>query len=177
MYALLRREVLDAAAHREARAASGRLLVCLGGGAHATGGALDALLDAAVASGADVRVTTREPAPAGASAVDPATLPEQLAWADAAVLSGGVVKYEAAVCGLPAVLLAVVDHQREVARLFAETGAAEYAGVLGEADPEDVIARARGVAGDRTMAETARSVVDGRGAQRAAAAVRDARGD
>jgi spore coat polysaccharide biosynthesis predicted glycosyltransferase SpsG len=172
-YALVRREVREAAAVRRPTTADCRVLVCLGGGAWPA--AAGPLLAALVSAGLGVRATTREPVPAGVEAVDPDSLPAQFVWADVAVISGGVVKYEAAACGVPTVVTAVVEHQHDVAAAFASTGAAVYAGEIGRAAPAALCDKVTGLLADErrraAMAAAGRALVDGRGAERAADAL------
>jgi spore coat polysaccharide biosynthesis predicted glycosyltransferase SpsG len=179
-YALLRAELRALAAlPRDARPAGDRLLVCFGGGAwpEAAQELLAALRDGRTA----VRAATTGTVPAGVERVDPRTLPQQLGWADAAVLSGGVLKYEAAAVGVPAVLVAVVAHQEAVAATFAATGAADYAGSVEAVDPVVLAADVAELLSDarrrQEMIRAGHAVVDGRGAARVAEALLSAIGD
>jgi len=172
-YALLRREI-QALSERplEPREPGRRVLVCLGGGSW-RGRAVNLLGALAALDEAEVRATVEGlVVPAGIEAVPRSSLPEQLAWADVGVLSGGVVKYEAAAAGLPMLLLAAVEHQRTVAEAFAAAGVAEYAGLLATAEVEAVAARVLQLLGrpdERlALARRGRVLVDGRGAERAA---------
>lgn len=175
-YALLGREVRAAARAvlRPIATQGQRVLVCLGGGDWgADGRDLLRVLGELSQLGIEVRAT-RDPGdtPPGVTAVSSASLVEQLGWADAAVLSGGVVKYEAAACGLPSLLVAVVEHQTRVARSFADTGAAAYIGSLHTADSAEVSERVRLLLGDAStrsrMRQAARLLVDGAGVARVA---------
>jgi UDP-2,4-diacetamido-2,4,6-trideoxy-beta-L-altropyranose hydrolase len=158
----------------EARDAGTRLLVCLGGGDW--GGRADDLLialSALTAHGVEVRAAVEGRAlPAGVDQVPRSTLPAQLAWADVGVISGGVLKYEAAATGLPMLLLAAVAHQVGVAKAFASSGAGEYLGTLDAVDPAGVARRALALLRDREerhrVALRSRELVDGRGAERVA---------
>jgi spore coat polysaccharide biosynthesis predicted glycosyltransferase SpsG len=173
-YALLRREILDAAgASRRTVGPAQTVLVSLGGGRWRERGV--ALLEAVARElpGLTVRATVPpELAPTGVESVDPGLLPAQLAAADVALLSGGVLKYEAAVCGLPALLVALVPHQVEVAAAFAETGAARMLGSLDVLDPGEaaweLAALAADALGRAAMTAAARAAVDGRGVWRVA---------
>lgn len=177
-YALLRREIVAAAASARGSvpARARRLLVCFGGGTWSPPVArLLAALAPLADDGVEIRATIDERVPDGINAVPRATLPEQLAWADAALLSGGVVKYEAAACGVPSLLVAVVPHQETISELFAARGAAEYLGPAESIDLAATVERVRGLlaSGNRreTLARAGRSLVDGRGAQRVADAL------
>jgi spore coat polysaccharide biosynthesis predicted glycosyltransferase SpsG len=177
-HALVRREIRDAAARRKRRPEATRLLVTLGGGTEVwtRGGAgLVAALEPVARAGIEVRVAGPLVPAAPFVAVPPASLPQQLAWADAALLAGGVVKYEAAAAGVPMLLVAAVEHQREVAAAFAATGAAEFLGAVWEIEAAAVAAAARDLLGDRSrreaLSDAARTLVDGRGAARVVAAL------
>lgn len=173
-YALLRREILDAArAIRTTGASVQTVLVSFGGGRWSDR-AVD-LLEAVgqALAGLTIRATIpSELAPAGVEPVDPRLLHLQLAAADIALLSGGVLKYEAAACGLPALLVALVPHQVEVAAAFAGTGAARALGFLEELDRADAAWQLAELAADASaraaMTAAGRAAVDGRGAWRAA---------
>lgn len=175
-YALLRAEITERIDPERPIANTGRrLLVCLGGGVWPA--EADALLSALAAElgDAEIRVTTRERVPPGVTAVEPSSLPAQLEWAELAVLSGGVVKYEAAALGVPALLVAIVPHQEEVGTAFAGTGAARYLGALARLEPGEIAAAALRLArdpGERAeLASAGRALVDGRGAERVTAAL------
>ena len=172
-YALLREEVRTLAIEpRGVRDRADRVLVCLGGGTWPDGSSeiLDRLGRLAE-RGVEVRATVDADVP-GVRAVSQRSLPDQLVWADVGLLSGGVVKYEAACTSLPMLLIAAVAHQREVAEAFAATGAAEYLGSLDAVAADDVAARVEallGRTGDRhELARRAHELVDGRGVERAA---------
>jgi spore coat polysaccharide biosynthesis predicted glycosyltransferase SpsG len=177
-FALLRDAVRGAAAMgRDPLAPVRRILVSLGGSD--VDDRARVLLETIAPWGDDgvevVATLSPERLPAGVAAAPRSELPRLLAWADMAVLSGGVLKYEAAACGLPALLVAVVEHQVEVARRFAVTGAARYLGRLDRLSAFAVgtaVARLRRDADSRLRMRTVgRRLVDGRGVQRIADAV------
>lgn len=173
-YALLRREVRAAARSRRRRDGPAQtVLVSLGGGLWPERGL--ELLQSVVRELPGVTVgATIAPrlAPRGVEALESRLLPAQLAAADVALLSGGVIKYEAAACGLPALLVAVVPHQVEVAATFAATGAARALGALADLDLDDAARCLAALALDAparaAISAAARAAVDGRGAARAA---------
>lgn len=167
-FALLRPEVLAAAEPSEGRRSG--ILVCLGGGDWPPES--QPLLEALGSRAAqEVRVTTRGAVPEPLVAVPPEQLPTELRRSSAGLLSAGVVKYEAALCGLPAVLVAVVQHQERIGELFAATGSAVYGGSIGATDPSELAERVLALAGDDTaqqrLRRAGRALVDGRGAERA----------
>lgn len=173
-YALLRREIRDAArAARTTASPAQTVLVSLGGGGWPAAGV--SLLEAVARelSGLTIRATIpSELAPAGVEPVDPRLLHVELAAADVALLTGGVLKYEAAACGLPALLVALVAHQVEVAAAFARTGAARALGPLEALDPVEAARELASLAADAparaAMTAAAQAAVDGQGARRAA---------
>lgn len=176
-YALLRREVRSAFERREPlRTAGTRLLVCLGGGAWGpTGRSLLEGLAELIQEGIEVHAATSGTVPDGIQAVPQRRLMDELAWADAGLLSGGVLKYEAAAAGLPSVLLAVVPHQRPVAKALARAGAAIYVGSLSDVDPRTVSRTVQALLSDpavrAAISDAAHALIDGLGAQRVADAV------
>jgi UDP-2,4-diacetamido-2,4,6-trideoxy-beta-L-altropyranose hydrolase len=106
---------------------------------------------------------------------DPPDLERRLAAATLIVSGAGTMKFELALLGRPMILLAVVDDQLPVGPPFAGTGAAEYLGDGRTIDPGTVVAAVTRLMADQparvTMAARGRAVVDGRGAERVAAAV------
>ncbi len=106
---------------------------------------------------------------------DPPDLAERLASCDLALIGGGTMKFEVACLGRPAILLAVADDQLAVGPAFAATGAALWLGDGRTTDPHSVRAFVDELVTDdvrlRAIATRARSVVDGRGADRIADAI------
>ncbi|HEX5822876.1 MAG TPA: hypothetical protein VFY18_00325 [Candidatus Limnocylindrales bacterium] len=106
---------------------------------------------------------------------DPADLDRLLATATLVVGGGGTMKFELAILGRATILLAVADDQRPVGPPFAATGAARFLGDGRSIDPAEVgvaVATLMMDTGARSaMATRGREVVDGRGAERIAAAV------
>jgi UDP-2,4-diacetamido-2,4,6-trideoxy-beta-L-altropyranose hydrolase len=106
---------------------------------------------------------------------DPADLVERLASADLVLLGAGTMKFEAACLGRPMAIVAVADDQLPVGPAFAATGAARYLGDGRTVEPDAVIRVVTELLADhramRALAETAASVIDGRGADRVANAV------
>jgi spore coat polysaccharide biosynthesis predicted glycosyltransferase SpsG len=106
---------------------------------------------------------------------DPRDLETRLAAATLVVSGAGTMKFELALLGRPMILLAVGDDQLPVGPPFAGTGAAEYLGDGRTIDPATVVAAVTRLMADQqaraSMAARGRAVVDGRGAERVAAAV------
>jgi hypothetical protein len=106
---------------------------------------------------------------------DPPNLYERLAGATVAVAGAGSMKFELALLGRPGLLVAVVDDQLAVGPPFAATDAARYLGDGRTIDPAAVGAAVAELLADeaalRAMARRGPTVVDGRGAERVAAAI------
>jgi spore coat polysaccharide biosynthesis predicted glycosyltransferase SpsG len=188
-FALLAPDFADAAP-RPARAEVRRVLVALGGAtraaligtvAHAVHGALPgAALDVVVGpvgDGVDAvraavegldRVTLRP---------SPPTLRPLMDAADLAVTAGGVTMLELAAVGVPVVGVSLTPNQDANLDGFAAAGAVTGAGRLGDAGLGDRIGAAVRDFGDparrRAAAERARALVDGAGAGRVAAGLRE----
>lgn len=171
-YSLLRREIVEASQRRHPSTRS-RVLVCFGGGRwprEAT--TILRALGLLAADGGLVVATTSADVPHGVRAAPPSALADELSRAWVAVLSAGVLKYEAAACGVPAVLLSAVEHQHAVGAAFAASGPATYLGRLETVSPADVAETVGRLLADREerrrMSESGRALVDGRGAERVA---------
>ena len=106
---------------------------------------------------------------------DPPDLAARLARADLVVIGAGTMKFEVACVGTPALMVAVADDQLAVGPPFASTGAADYLGDGRTIEPDRVLAAVRALvvdAGRRAqMGRVATDIVDGRGAERVAAAI------
>lgn len=114
-------------------------------------------------------------APANVKWLGPvADLPAQLSRAQVAVVGGGISLYEACAVGTPAVGVPVVPAQRPTVAGFIGRGAAlgiRRAGVHPARLAADVERMLRDDGLRRRIARTARRLVDGRGAHRAARAI------
>lgn len=155
-----------------------RVLIALGGGPHAdmaeqiaqTIVATDAYAQVRVAGGFVNSLRRHHPR---ITWVRPRGLAPELAKAQVAVVGGGVSLYEAAAMGVPAVGVPVVKAQEATVLAFARRGAA--VGVAYPASAETAAAKAVSLLNDRTkrsaLTRRSRTLVDGRGAWRAAAAV------
>ena len=106
---------------------------------------------------------------------DPSDLAERLAAADLAVIAAGTMKFEVACLGRPAVLVGVADDQLPVGPAFAATGAATWLGDGRQLDPERLADTVAELIADpdrrQAMSRRGSDVVDGRGADRLAAAI------
>ena len=109
---------------------------------------------------------------------DVANLAPLMARADLAVTGGGTTLYELACVGLPAVAIEIADNQAVVCRRLDEAGAVFRLGRQGELTAADVAAGVRELIADgerrASMRREAMGLVDGRGAQRVAQALREA---
>jgi hypothetical protein len=106
---------------------------------------------------------------------DPTDLDHRLATAHVVVGGAGTMKFELALLGRPMILLAVADDQLPVGPPFAATGAAQYLGDGRTIEPTAAAAAVTALMTDvparLALASRGREVVDGRGADRIAAAV------
>jgi len=106
---------------------------------------------------------------------DPQDLDRRLATATVAVTGAGTMKFELAVLGRPAILVAAADDQLPIGAPFAATGAARYLGDGRDLDPAAIGRAVAALMADEpariAMASRGRAVVDGQGADRIASAV------
>jgi spore coat polysaccharide biosynthesis predicted glycosyltransferase SpsG len=169
---------------RHVEATPNQILVALGGGAHVYTFA-DRLCRALAAEvpEARVRVATgfagghRRPALVHGEWIHaPDGLAAELAAASVAVLAGGVTLYEACALGVPAVAVAVTGAQQPTIRAFAAHGAVIDGGVARRCAVEGVAAEVGRVLrcreSRRRLAAAGQRLVDGRGAFRVGAALR-----
>lgn len=105
----------------------------------------------------------------------PDSLAESCVRADVAVSAGGETAFELALCGVPAVIVAVAGHQAERSAALARAGVCRYLGEAGQAASAEIAAAAAGLLADAAaraaMSAAGRRLVDGRGAERIAAAL------
>ena len=108
--------------------------------------------------------------PADTLVTAPESLLEELTACDLVVCAAGQTMLEALACGTPCVAIPFVDNQRRQAEMLASRGAVVTADSVDEA-----ASAAQRLAGDaderRRLSRAARETIDGRGAERAAAAV------
>ncbi len=119
----------------------------------------------------------RRPVLAGGRWIAPAALASTLAVADLAVVAGGLTAYEACALGVPAVAVAVVPAQQSTVRGLAQRRAVVDGGSLYDVDAPARISRVAAAlieapARRHQLARVARLLVDGRGAERIAVALR-----
>ena len=161
-----------------------RVCIALGGGAHVF--ALVPRLVAALVArvpGIDIRVArgfvTRAglPALAAGAWIAPPQLAGTLAGAEVAIVAGGVTAYEACALGVPLVAVAVTAAQQRTVSTFDRLGAAWDGGRLCDAASARRVAEraAQLLASPATqhrLSATARTLIDGEGVYRVAAALR-----
>jgi len=165
------------------RRGNGRVLVCFGGYCHvqALKLALAALAQAA-AHWSELTVVTGKGCPAellreaedllaDAHVVETTDdMPTLLAQADLALVAGGFIKYEAAACGVPALIISIVDHQLPLSDAFAKSNCAQHLGAVDSLDAGQLAARVKTLLTDREtwseMSRRGRDLVDGRGVAR-----------
>lgn len=97
-------------------------------------------------------------------------MPELLAWADAAVAGAGSTSWELCFMGVPSLLIVLAENQIHVADKLEKEGAAVNLGECTRRSSHAVAEQVRQVLLTKTLridlAEHARGIVDGRGAQR-----------
>ncbi len=100
----------------------------------------------------------------------PDNLAEPMAWADLAIASTGLTKYELALCGAPSVLLSIDQPHADIHREFAEIGTSWHLGVHSEVSVSTLSSAIARILDDgakrQEMCDAGQSLVDGRGAQR-----------
>lgn len=164
-FALLREEFAQWQWHeRTIPARAERLLVTVGGSAQDA--RLQKILRAVEPLGLDVRV---------AAGVSPAEMPGLMAWADIALSAAGSTCWELAFMGVPLVVFVLAENQGRNASGLAALGAASFLGALDDLSEEQLAAEVAALVADgerrRRMSAAGRALVDGRGAQRVAAAI------
>ena len=168
---------------RRRRPTAGRILVAVGGGAHVFARVPAVVAELArLAPGAEIHVapgftTRRRPALSSARWLAPGQLAAALADSQLALVAGGITAYEACALGVPIVAVSVVPAQQPTVRALARRGAAIDGGPLGAAGAERRVAGQMAQllaapAARRRLAAAGRRLVDGRGAARAATAIR-----
>ena len=178
-YAVLDPRVAAAAAERREPAQGRRVVIALGGGPRLR--LAGAIAEAIVAAepNAEVRIASGfvvAPRPASSNVVwigASRGLASELRDASVAVVGGGVSLYEACALGVPTVGVPVVKSQTPTVRGFARRGAVLSApfGASAAAVANRTVSLLNDPSRQRALARRARSLVDGRGAVRAAAAV------
>lgn len=105
--------------------------------------------------------------------IDPADIADLFNACDLAVMGGGTTTYEVAACGIPMIIVTIADNQIRQAEGWERSGAAIFPGRLGEVGAGQLVNQCLGLIDDaarrRRMSDTARGMVDGRGAERLAA--------
>jgi len=161
-----------------------RVLVAVGGGAHVFSLVPPLVADLARrVPSADIHVAAgftarRRPVLAAGQWLAPERLAAALADADVAIVAGGLTAYEACALGVPAVAVSVVAAQQPTVAALARRGAAIDGGSLAARDAGARVGAAAArllmtPAERRRLTIAGRRLVDGRGAIRVAAAVRD----
>src|SRR5215470_17195520 len=184
-YILLRQEFIGNDGAKQSPQIARRLLVSLGGGdpSNVTATILRGL-DAAVVDGGDLIIVAGAANPhvesllARKAAKQWKTVVKQnvrnmaplMAWADLAIAAAGGTAWELAVMGVPALLVSLADNQLDQARFLHEHRAAIHLGSAQQLTVEAIARAASSVILDQglrcEMAQHARKLVDGGGAER-----------
>ena len=108
--------------------------------------------------------------------VEATSMPELMAWADLAVTAGGSTCWETCLLGLPACVLIIADNQANSVQRLHDSDAALSLGRNADVSPDSLSGSVGRLLLDapsrRALSECARSLVDGRGAERVATAIR-----
>ena len=98
-----------------------------------------------------------------------------MAGCDLAVIGGGTMSYEAAICGLPTVLVSLAANQENPCRGWQALSGAVWLGQVGQVDKETLFQAVSSLVSDgsrrRDMAARGRAAVDGKGVERLAVAL------
>jgi UDP-2,4-diacetamido-2,4,6-trideoxy-beta-L-altropyranose hydrolase len=192
-YALLRREFLKyREGQRDFPQIARRILVTLGGAdaANVTQKVVDALKRLSdidleikiVAGAANTHVASlRETAAQANGCIEVLSavtdVPKLMAWADLAISAGGTTCWEIAFMGLPACIIVLADNQMPVARALDEKGAAINVGRWGGESEERFLDAVGNLIYNRdrrrAMGRIGRTIVDGKGAERVTARLRE----
>jgi spore coat polysaccharide biosynthesis predicted glycosyltransferase SpsG len=170
------------ARERGVRPVPRRVLIALGGGGRSRAAARLAGAIASRSTNVEIRIAggfTARPHEArlpNATWIDvPDGLAEELASASVAIVAGGLTLYEACALGVPAVAVALNRLQHMTIRAVARHGAASDAGAVRSATARaalEVDRLLRDAASRRRMGMAGQALVDGRGAARVAARLR-----
>ena len=186
-YALLREEFARERAALPARSgALTRLFVCFGGfdAAGQTLRALEGIEGADLTLEVDIVIGSNDPQRAEVEArcarhsgwrvhFDAANVAALMAPADLAIGASGIMNWERAALGLPAIVASVAENQHVVARDLARDRACIYLGLAADWDADTLGGLLRGLAGTPALmlalGARAHALTDGRGAARVAA--------
>lgn len=190
-YALLRREFLASrpGAHVTPERAQ-KILVTLGGSDpdNVTARVVAALapladIEAVVVAGggnpnlAAIRHAVEVAGPAIRLVVNATNMPELMAWADVAISAAGSTSWELAFMGLPSVLIVTAENQEGIPAALANAGVSINLGNHAVTTSADIMAAVRRLLDDAAvcsdMSTRGRQLVDGHGASRVAAALRN----
>jgi UDP-2,4-diacetamido-2,4,6-trideoxy-beta-L-altropyranose hydrolase len=118
----------------------------------------------------DIRICASTSRHACELVLSPKSLFEHMWWADLALSSSGLTKYELAFSGTPALLISIDEAHAQVHSAFGMRGTSDHLGVGGDVPPEDVATHLQTLMGDRPrreiMGRVGSELVDGKGARR-----------
>jgi spore coat polysaccharide biosynthesis predicted glycosyltransferase SpsG len=167
-YALLRREFIPLRGYRRQIPAVARHLVVMMGGSdpnNMTSRVLDAV-DRVDVPGLRVLVVVCR------LVTNATNMPELIAQADLAVSAAGTICWEFCQLGLPTILLPIAENQIAAARALHAAGVAVLASEAGPAAMAQLITRLISSQAERiSLSRKARTLVDGRGAERTLSAL------
>jgi len=107
--------------------------------------------------------------------VAPPDMAGLIAGCDLGLIAGGTMSYELAICGVPAVLVALAGNQANPCRGWQALTGAPYLGTAADVTPQAIAATLSGLAADPAarvrLAAAGRAAVDGLGTERLVAAL------
>ena len=97
-------------------------------------------------------------------------LSDRLRRSDLAIVAGGFVKFDAACCGTPIVIISQYDHQKPLAQAFERTGAGIYVGDIEEIQETDFLEILSDIQNSKRMrlemSRSGKQLIDSRGSER-----------
>jgi UDP-2,4-diacetamido-2,4,6-trideoxy-beta-L-altropyranose hydrolase len=110
-----------------------------------------------------------------ADCVSGKAMADLMTWADLAVISGGLTKYEAAICGLPSIALSQNSTEAQFTDEFAKIGSLEHLGLGAQIESshltQQLIKLGLDDARRRRMSEAGKALMDNKGSDRVAQAL------
>jgi spore coat polysaccharide biosynthesis predicted glycosyltransferase SpsG len=108
--------------------------------------------------------------------LDADDMAELLGEADLAIGAGGVSLYERLAAGVPSITILAAENQRLIVEGVAAVGATLFLGAVGDVSAQEILEAVARLDRDRQerarLARAGRALIDGRGAERTAAALR-----
>jgi spore coat polysaccharide biosynthesis predicted glycosyltransferase SpsG len=98
------------------------------------------------------------------------SMAELLLWADLAIVGEGLIKYEAAIMGVPSLMISQFDHDSMPIHDFLKIGCSHYLGAGDKLNESDIADAVKMILADHTtrvaLSRAGRTALDGRGMER-----------